>query len=527
MSDGSTDQTVEIASRYLEWIDLIVFEKNKGYGAAIKEAWRRSDAELLGFLDADGTCDPAFFVPLCNAVIQDGVDVALGCRLNQDSKMPMLRRVGNTLFATLLSALSSSRVRDTASGMRVVRRDALEHLYPLPNGLHFTPAMSARVMLSSELRLAELDMPYHEREGESKLRAGKDGLRFLKVILKTAVLFRPSRLLGLTAIPFFVFAVLLLALARGRLAERRRVALGRARRAGRGRRGAAHRGGACSSRPATSRRASSRWCFACPAVDGSTGCCKRSSAPAGSGSIPGVLTVAGIAAGLIGGLSEGGGRGLFSMVVLGAAAVLAGVTRLLDRFINVVAERLRYERNVAARASRPRMTNDTHDELFELGSSYDEMLEQGISLSGESKDYFIDGRIDHLRARLADGASSQVASVLDFACGVGDASSRLAAAFDGARVFGVDIAEGAVEEARRRVEDDRVEFGLLDAVPDDARFDLCYVNGAYHHIPPAQRLDGDEAHLRPAPSRRRHGAVREQSVEPSGPDGHAAHSLRS
>jgi SAM-dependent methyltransferase len=135
------------------------------------------------------------------------------------------------------------------------------------------------------------------------------------------------------------------------------------------------------------------------------------------------------------------------------------------------------------------MTNDTHDELFELGSSYDEMLEQGISLSGESKDYFIEGRIDHLRARVAEGGGPPVTSVLDFACGVGDASSRLAEAFDGARVLGVDIAAGAVEEARRRVEDDRIEFGLLDAVPDDARFDLCYVNGAYHHIPPAQRPD--------------------------------------
>jgi SAM-dependent methyltransferase len=131
----------------------------------------------------------------------------------------------------------------------------------------------------------------------------------------------------------------------------------------------------------------------------------------------------------------------------------------------------------------------THDELFELGSSYDEMLEQGISLSGESKDYFIDGRIDHLRARLQHPGAAPVTSVLDFACGVGDASTRLAAAFDGARVFGVDIAEGAVEEARRRIDDQRVEFGLLDAVPDEARFDLCYVNGAYHHIPPAQRLD--------------------------------------
>ncbi len=352
VSDGSTDQTVEIASRYGEWIDLIVFEKNKGYGAAIKEGWQRSDADLLGFLDADGTCDPAFFVPLCNAVIQDGVDVALGCRLNQDSKMPMLRRVGNTLFASLLSALSSSRVRDTASGMRVVRREALEHLYPLPNGLHFTPAMSARVMLSSELRIAELDMPYHEREGESKLRAGKDGLRFLKVILKTALLFRPSRLLGLTAIPFLVFAVLLLALP---VADWLEDGVWPA-----GVRGAQAAAGAVLLTAAalliTAGYLAARIVEVVLRVPSGGRLQRLLQGIIGARwfwAIPGVLTVAGITAGLVGGLTEGGGRGLFSMVVLGAAAVLAGVTRLLDRFVNVVAERLRYERNVAAqRAAR-------------------------------------------------------------------------------------------------------------------------------------------------------------------------------
>jgi glycosyltransferase involved in cell wall biosynthesis len=52
VSDGSTDHTVELASRYLDQINLIVFEKNRGYGAAIKEAWRTSDAKLLAFLDA-------------------------------------------------------------------------------------------------------------------------------------------------------------------------------------------------------------------------------------------------------------------------------------------------------------------------------------------------------------------------------------------------------------------------------------------------------------------------------------------
>ena len=41
MSDGSTDRTAEFAGQYSGQIDLIVLPQNGGYGAAIKEAWRR------------------------------------------------------------------------------------------------------------------------------------------------------------------------------------------------------------------------------------------------------------------------------------------------------------------------------------------------------------------------------------------------------------------------------------------------------------------------------------------------------
>jgi len=211
VSDGSTDRTVELASRYAGRIRLIVFSRNRGYGAAIKEAWRQSDAGLLGFLDADGTCDPKFFAPLCRCAVEENADVVLGCRLNRESRMPLLRRFGNVIFATLLSIFSSSRVRDTASGMRVVRRTSLGKIFPLPDGLHFTPAMSARAMLSDTVRIREIDMPYHERAGESKLRVLKDGLRFLKVILQAAFLYRPARPLGLlAALTFFAAAGLMI-----------------------------------------------------------------------------------------------------------------------------------------------------------------------------------------------------------------------------------------------------------------------------------------------------------------------------
>ena len=203
VSDGSTDRTVERAHRHADSIKLIVFEKNRGYGAAIKEAWRQSDADLLGFLDADGTCDPNFFADLCRTLVSGQADVVLGSRLNQASKMPLVRRVGNRGFATLLRALSSSRVRDTASGMRVVRRESLGRLLPLPDGLSFTPAMTARAVLGTAVKIVEIDMPYHEREGESKLRLGRETVLFLRVILEAAFLYRPSRplaLIGLVAL---------------------------------------------------------------------------------------------------------------------------------------------------------------------------------------------------------------------------------------------------------------------------------------------------------------------------------------
>jgi glycosyltransferase involved in cell wall biosynthesis len=210
VSDGSTDRTVERASKYTDQIRLIVFPENRGYGAAIKEAWLASDADLLGFLDADGTCDPKFFAPMCVKLLAGRMDVVLGCRLNEQSEMPRIRRVGNLIFAVLLSAFAKSRVRDTASGMRVVRRSSLDQLFPLPDGLHFTPAMSARAMLSDAIQIAEVNMPYRERTGVSKLRVVKDGLRFLRVILEAAFLYRPARPLNLVAIVFVLTAIILM-----------------------------------------------------------------------------------------------------------------------------------------------------------------------------------------------------------------------------------------------------------------------------------------------------------------------------
>lgn len=208
ISDGSTDQTAEIAQSFDD-VRVIVFEKNQGYGAAIKAGWQQGRGDLLGFLDADGTCDPRFFAQLCQTAISEHADVTLGSRLGPDSQMPGLRRFGNRLFAFLLGMLCGRKVTDTASGMRVVRRASLKHLYPLPDGLHFTPAMSARALMN-QLRIIELPMKYEERIGESKLSALWDGLRFLKVIGEGVLCYRPEKIF-LAGFCLCVLFILLLA----------------------------------------------------------------------------------------------------------------------------------------------------------------------------------------------------------------------------------------------------------------------------------------------------------------------------
>jgi len=208
VSDGSTDRTAELAAAYAD-VRVIVFEHNRGYGAAIKRGFHEGSGELVGFLDADGTCDPSFFAPLCSALVERRADVAIGSRLGPDSRMPPIRRLGNRIYALILSALCNHVVTDTASGMRVIRRDALPQLYPLPDGLHFTPAMSARVLMGDGLTIVEEPMPYEERVGDSKLHVLRDGLRFLQTIFEMTLMWQPAKLFIVAAVICLTIMVLL------------------------------------------------------------------------------------------------------------------------------------------------------------------------------------------------------------------------------------------------------------------------------------------------------------------------------
>ena len=195
VNDGSKDRTAEIV-RNIEGVRLITYSPNQGYGAALKNGFNQASGELIGFLDADGTYPPEYFPQLCQKAL-DGSDLVVGSRMaGAESKMPVTRRVGNLFFAFLLSLVSRQHVTDSASGMRVFRREILEQVYPLHNGLNMTPVMSTRA-IHEGIHIVEVPIPYSERLGRSKLNVVQDGSIFLQSILWTALAYNPVRILCL------------------------------------------------------------------------------------------------------------------------------------------------------------------------------------------------------------------------------------------------------------------------------------------------------------------------------------------
>jgi SAM-dependent methyltransferase len=123
--------------------------------------------------------------------------------------------------------------------------------------------------------------------------------------------------------------------------------------------------------------------------------------------------------------------------------------------------------------------------LFECASEYESLLAQGTRLSGEDRHFFIRGRVADLAAHLPSGFRPR--RIVDFGCGLGDTSRRLADAFPDAQVLGVDTADAAIAWAREHHAGPRVSFGTVDDLASGGGFDLCYVNGVLHHVPPDRR----------------------------------------
>ncbi|MHB8842647.1 MAG: glycosyltransferase, partial [Candidatus Aquicultor sp.] len=133
VSDGSTDHSEEtLASQASDRLRLICLSKNQGKGAALRVGLAEGRGEYLGFIDGDGDIPPASLRNLLDVIGGQRPDVIFGSKRHPDSDViyPMLRRIYSWGYQQLNHLLFRLPVRDTQTGVKVVRRDVLAEVLP-------------------------------------------------------------------------------------------------------------------------------------------------------------------------------------------------------------------------------------------------------------------------------------------------------------------------------------------------------------------------------------------------------------
>ncbi len=118
---------------------------------------------------------------------------------------------------------------------------------------------------------------------------------------------------------------------------------------------------------------------------------------------------------------------------------------------------------------------------------YLQQLDQGISLSGESADYFVQGRVQFLADYLEHQIPLHSLQVLDFGCGVGNACETLRTELRAQCVTGLDCSASSLELAQQRYGEQHYAWSVDgQSIPSES-MDVVYTSGVFHHIAPEQR----------------------------------------
>jgi glycosyltransferase involved in cell wall biosynthesis len=125
VDNGSSDDTAAVARRLLA---TVVVEGRPGYGAAVHSGLLAATAELVAFMDGDGSFDPSELVPMVDDVRSGRADLAVGRRRpTSRGTWPWHARAGNALIVAWLRRRIGLPAHDIAP-MRVCRRSALLEL---------------------------------------------------------------------------------------------------------------------------------------------------------------------------------------------------------------------------------------------------------------------------------------------------------------------------------------------------------------------------------------------------------------
>lgn len=189
VDNSSSDQTAKIASDYSSKFENIILttEKRRGYGSAYLNGLSVVTGKYILMADGDGTYDFSL-IPVFLAKLESGFDLVVGNRFsspNLKKNMPWLHRtIGNPVLSFLVRLFFGVKIKDVHCGLRAISKQALEKISLNTIGMEFASEMVIESAIKN-LNVGEINIPYRERFGKSKLRTVSDGWRHLRFIFRT------------------------------------------------------------------------------------------------------------------------------------------------------------------------------------------------------------------------------------------------------------------------------------------------------------------------------------------------------
>jgi putative flippase GtrA len=132
--NASTDATPRIAAALadeLDGVEALRLER-KGRGRALRAAWSRSGARVVGYMDVDLSTDLRALLPLVAPLLSGHSDVAIGTRLANGSRVVRgtKREFISRTYNHLLRAVLRARFTDAQCGFKALRADVARELLP-------------------------------------------------------------------------------------------------------------------------------------------------------------------------------------------------------------------------------------------------------------------------------------------------------------------------------------------------------------------------------------------------------------
>ena len=128
--DGEVDKSAQEA-RKVDGVKVLSYKENKGKGYALKYGFNHSTGEYITFVDCDMDINPEQlrnFIPYTSTA-----DIVVGSKRHPFSKLeyPSIRKFLSKGFQMYSWLILGVKLRDTQSGLKLIRREVLEIIMPL------------------------------------------------------------------------------------------------------------------------------------------------------------------------------------------------------------------------------------------------------------------------------------------------------------------------------------------------------------------------------------------------------------